>query len=448
MSSGATAAPAVVASAAPAAAAAVAAAAARATPMVYHPGMVAAGVVPYMPAVPRAPAADVVGNSFVNQFYTILHTSPAVLFRFYTNDSTLIVSGDHGAGSDAPTTYRTQRDIHNKVMSMRYDETQADVKSIDASHTLGGGVLVQVTGTLRRKGESFAHNFVQSFLLAPQENGFFVLNDIVRYLDKVDATSDGKQGAAKQGAKQGAAAGAATTAAAAVAIAPASAETKTIESKASGAAGKKDGEKTAATKDAKAAKGDAAKEDDSKVDDPNKPRTYAMMAAQAAARAAEAAQAVKPAAQVAAPSKPQSPPAAEKTERAASPVVKPGCGIFIKNIFIDTTVEDLEQEFSKFGVVRGGAKGINLKSPKLSHETKFAFINFEDAASAQAALEARIELAGKELVVELKKSTTVNAKGVSNNGKRESKGRGSNGESGGERKKQPKKSSDGAEGSK
>jgi len=449
MSSGATAAPAVVASAAPAASAsaAVAAAAARATPMVYHPGMVAAGVVPYMPAVPRAPAADVVGNSFVNQFYTILHTSPAVLFRFYTNDSTLIVSGDHGAGSDAPTTYRTQRDIHNKVMSMRYDETQADVKSIDASHTLGGGVLVQVTGTLRRKGESFAHNFVQSFLLAPQENGFFVLNDIVRYLDKVDATSGGKQGAAKQGAKQGAAAGAATAAAAA-AIAPASAETKTIESKASGAAGKKDGEKTAATKDAKAAKGDAAKEDDSKVDDPNKPRTYAMMAAQAAARAAEAAQAVKPAAQVAAPSKPQSPPAAEKTERAASPVVKPGCGIFIKNIFIDTTVEDLEQEFSKFGVVRGGTKGINLKSPKLSHETKFAFINFEDAASAQAALEARIELAGKELVVELKKSTTVNAKGVSNNGKRESKGRGSNGDSGGERKKQPKKSSDGAEGSK
>ena len=236
--------------------------------------------------------------------------------------------------------------------------------------------------------------------------------------------------------------------AATAATAPASAETKTTESKPSGAAGKKDGEKTAATKDAKAAKGDAAKEDDSKVDDPNKPRTYAMMAAQAAARAAEAAQAVKPAAQVAAPSKPQSPPAAEKTERAASPVVKPGCGIFIKNIFIDTTVEDLEQEFSKFGVVRGGAKGINLKSPKLSHETKFAFINFEDAASAQAALEARIELAGKELVVELKKSTTVNAKGVSNNGKRESKGRGSNGESGGERKKQPKKSSDGAEGSK
>ena len=306
--------------------------------------------------------------------------------------------------------------------------------------------MVQVTGTLRRKGDSFARNFVQSFLLAPQENGFFVLNDIVRYLDKVDATSDGKQGAGKQGAKQGAAAGAASASAATTPAAAATAESKTAESK---APGKKDGEKASATKDAKAVKGDAAKEEDAKADDPNKPRTYAMMAAQAAARAAEAAQAAKPAAQAAAPSKAQSPPPAEKAERATSPVAKPGCGIFIKNIFIDTTVEDLEQAFSKFGVVRGGAKGINLKLPKLSHETKFAFIDFEDAASAQAALEARIELAGKELVVELKKSTTVNAKGVSNNGKRESKGRGSNGEGGGERKKQTKKStSDGAEGSK
>ena len=115
------------------------AAAAVAPAMVYHPsGMVAPGVVPYM-AAPRAPtpAAEVVGNSFVNQFYTILHSSPPVLYRFYTTDSTLIVSGEHGGASDAPTTYRTQRDIHNKVVSMRYDEAQADVKSIDASHTLG-----------------------------------------------------------------------------------------------------------------------------------------------------------------------------------------------------------------------------------------------------------------------------------------------------------------------
>lgn len=393
--------------------------------MVYHPSaMVAPAVVPYMAPRAPTPAAEVVGNSFVNQFYTILHSSPAVLYRFYTNDSTLIVSGEHGSASDAPTTYRTQRDIHNKVVSMRYDESQADVKSIDASHTLGGGVLVQVTGALRRKGENVARNFVQSFVLAPQENGFFVLNDIIRYLDKVEvagATVATPRENAKEASKQ---------------EAPA---TK-VETK----AGKKEGDKAAVkatdaveTKSSEETKG---VEEGAEVD-PNKPRTYAMMAAAAAAAVAAAKPAVATA-PTAAPASPAKPAAVEKTEQVTSPT-KRGCGIFIKNIFIESTVEDLESEFSKFGVVVGGAKGINLKSPKLNHETKFAFIDFEEPSSVQAALEATIELHGKALVVEMKKASAVNAKGVSANGKRESRGR--NGEGGGERKngtknaRQPKK---------
>ena len=391
----------------------------------------APGVVPYM-AAPRAPtpAAEVVGNSFVNQFYTILHTSPAVLYRFYTNDSTLIVRGEHGEESDAPTTYRTQRDIHNKVMSMGYDETQADIKSIDASHTLGGGVLVQVTGALRRKGDSFARNFVQSFLLAPQENGFFVLNDIVRYLDKVNVGAAKTKNTAVQGSKQ---------------AAPAvKAETKPVK------AGKvKDGDEEGESKTAESAK---EKSDDSKKaaaaaeSDPSKPRTYAMMAAAAAAAAVAAsgesnvtaakskpaapATAAAPVAAAATPVAAAATPA--KTEQQAN-VSQLGCGIFIKNIFIDTTVEDLEKEFGRFGVIRGGAKGINLKSPKLQHETKFAFIDFDEPAAATAALEAQIELHGKSLIVEMKKASLApNAKGATSNGKRESKGR--NGEGGGERK--------------
>jgi hypothetical protein len=395
--------------------------------MVYHPAgaMVAPGVVPYM-AAPRAPtpAAEVVGNSFVNQFYTILHTSPAVLYRFYTNDSTLIVSGEHGEESDAPTTYRTQRDIHNKVMSMGYDETQADIKSIDASHTLGGGVLVQVTGALRRKGENFARNFVQSFLLAPQENGFFVLNDIVRYLDKVNVSATKTKTNAAQGAKQ---------------AAPAvKAETKAVK------AGKgKDGDDEAESKTVESAKEKTS--DDSKKaaaaaeSDSSKPRTYAMMAAAAAAAAAAASgesnvstAKSKPAAAAAAAAPAAAAAAPAKTEQQAN-VSQLGCGIFIKNIFIDTTVEDLEKEFGRFGVIRGGAKGINLKPPKLQHETKFAFIDFDEPAAATAALEAQIELHGKSLVVEMKKASLApNAKGATSNGKRESKGR--NGEGGGERK--------------
>jgi len=420
------------------------AAVAVAPTIVYHPsGMVAPGVVPYM-AAPRAPtpAAEVVGNSFVNQFYTILHSSPSVLYRFYTNDSTLIVSGEHGGASDAPTTYRTQRDIHNKVVSMRYDEAQADVKSIDASHTLGGGVLVQVTGALRRKGENFERNFVQSFLLAPQENGFFVLNDIVRYLDKVqiageEATAPKGDAVKKETAKQ-----------------PAAAKTEAKVAKSEG------GDKDKATTGEKEAVDNKVKSTEEKSGaipdaDPNKPRTYAMMAALASAAAAKSAGSAS-----ATPATPATPASASTSVSApttgkSSPteksghtvaVTKPGCGIFIKNIFIDTTAEDLEREFSKFGVVLGGAKGINLKPPKLSHETKFAFIDFDEPASAQAALEATVQLHGKVLAVEMKKASVVNAKGVSGNGKKDSKGR-SHGEGGGERKggaKNGKKKADSA----
>ena len=43
-------------------------------------------------------------------------------------------------------------------------------------------MLVMVTGALSRNDNpSSVRTFVQSFVLAPQENGFYVLNDIFRY---------------------------------------------------------------------------------------------------------------------------------------------------------------------------------------------------------------------------------------------------------------------------
>jgi hypothetical protein len=70
-----------------------------------------------------APAPNIIGNSFVNQYYTVLHSSPAFLYRFYNEDSTLTIAG---VGHEPPSTARTQRGIHDKVMS------------------LGGGCTVQV----------------------------------------------------------------------------------------------------------------------------------------------------------------------------------------------------------------------------------------------------------------------------------------------------------------
>jgi hypothetical protein len=68
--------------------------------------------------------------------------------------------------------------INEKIMSM--DVARAEIKAVDAQESLGGGVTVLVMGHLTQR-TGVSRVFVQSFFLAPQEKGYFVLNDILRY---------------------------------------------------------------------------------------------------------------------------------------------------------------------------------------------------------------------------------------------------------------------------
>ncbi|EFJ27907.1 hypothetical protein SELMODRAFT_7969, partial [Selaginella moellendorffii] len=106
-----------------------------------------------------------VGNAFINQYYNVLHQSPAVVHRFYTDQSQL--TRDSG-GADGPVeTVSTQQDIHAKIMSMDLTDFKAEIKSVVSQNSLGGGVLVMVTGSLSCKSTG-KRNFVQTFFLAPQ----------------------------------------------------------------------------------------------------------------------------------------------------------------------------------------------------------------------------------------------------------------------------------------
>ncbi|TVU13843.1 hypothetical protein EJB05_37274 [Eragrostis curvula] len=121
------------------------------------------------------PSAQVVGNAFVHQYYNILHQSPELVYRFYQDASRLGRPAKPGAEMDVVTTMEA---INDKIMSM--DITRAEIRAVDAQESLGGGVTVLVMGHLTRK-TGFSREFVQSFFLAPQEKGYFVLNDILRY---------------------------------------------------------------------------------------------------------------------------------------------------------------------------------------------------------------------------------------------------------------------------
>lgn len=129
---------------------------------------------------PVPATASLVGNTFVNKYYNVLHQSPHVVYRFYTDRS--ILSRAEAGASGAVDIVISQAGINQKIMSLDYIDFRAEIKTVDSLESLNGSVLVMVTGSLSSHGRP-KRNFVQTFFLAPQEVGYFVLNDMFRYLD-------------------------------------------------------------------------------------------------------------------------------------------------------------------------------------------------------------------------------------------------------------------------
>ncbi|PIN16186.1 Nuclear transport factor 2 [Handroanthus impetiginosus] len=125
-------------------------------------------------------SAQIVGNAFVEQYYHILHHSPRQAYRFYHDISKL--GRPEEDGSMGITT--TMDAIDKKIVSLNYEDFRAEIKSMDAQESFNGGVQVLVTGNLTGK-DNTVRNFVQAFFLAPQDRGYFVLNDMFRYVDTV-----------------------------------------------------------------------------------------------------------------------------------------------------------------------------------------------------------------------------------------------------------------------
>ncbi|XP_021901679.1 ras GTPase-activating protein-binding protein 1 isoform X2 [Carica papaya] len=126
-----------------------------------------------------APSAQVVGNAFVEQYYHILHQSPGLVHRFYQDSSSLSRPDTNGV----MTTVSTMQAINDKILSLNYEDYTAEIKTADAQDSYEKGVIVLVTGCLTGK-DNVRKKFTQTFFLAPQDNGYFVLNDVFRYVEE------------------------------------------------------------------------------------------------------------------------------------------------------------------------------------------------------------------------------------------------------------------------
>ncbi|OVA14605.1 RNA recognition motif domain [Macleaya cordata] len=129
-----------------------------------------------------APSAQVVGNAFVEQYYHILHQSPELVFRFYQDSSSVSRPGPDGA----MTLVTTMDAINEKILSLNFKDYKAEIKTVDAQDSYQAGVIVLVTGCLTSLSgkDNVVKKFTQSFFLAPQDKGYFVLNDVFRYVDE------------------------------------------------------------------------------------------------------------------------------------------------------------------------------------------------------------------------------------------------------------------------
>ncbi|KAK2636043.1 hypothetical protein Ddye_030835 [Dipteronia dyeriana] len=126
-----------------------------------------------------AVSPQLVGNDFVEQYYRILHQSPDMVHKFY-DESSMLSRPD---SSGTMTSVTTMKGINDQILSLDYQNFKVQIFHADAQVSCNGGVIVLVTGCLIGK-ENLRRKFTQSFFLAPQEKGYFVLNDVFRYVDE------------------------------------------------------------------------------------------------------------------------------------------------------------------------------------------------------------------------------------------------------------------------
>ncbi|XP_039063647.1 nuclear transport factor 2-like [Hibiscus syriacus] len=121
--------------------------------------------------------ATQVGTYFVGQYYQVLKQQPHLVHQFYSDSSTMVRVD--GVNRESATGLLQ---IHSLVMSLNF--TAIEIKTANPLESWNGGVLVMVSGLVHVKDFNSRRDFVQTFFLAPQDKGYFILNDIFHYIDK------------------------------------------------------------------------------------------------------------------------------------------------------------------------------------------------------------------------------------------------------------------------
>ncbi|UPX13735.1 uncharacterized protein EKO05_0004234 [Ascochyta rabiei] len=142
----------------------------------------------------QAPASEIpkdeVGWYFVEQYYTTLSKSPDRLYLFY-NKRSQYVSGVEEEKVNVCVGQKASRPINERIKELEFKDTKVRVTNVDSQGS-DANIVIQVIGEISNQGQPHKR-FVQTFVLAEQTNGYFVLNDIFRYLAEEPEEDDEAQ---------------------------------------------------------------------------------------------------------------------------------------------------------------------------------------------------------------------------------------------------------------
>ncbi|KYK60146.1 NTF2 and RRM domain-containing protein [Drechmeria coniospora] len=121
---------------------------------------------------------DEVGWYFVEQYYTTLSKSPEKLHLFYGKRSQFV----YGLEAEVANVSVGRQAIQERIKQLDFQDCKVRVSNVDSQATYDN-IVIQVIGETSNKAAE-PKKFVQTFVLAQQPSGYFVLNDILRYIDE------------------------------------------------------------------------------------------------------------------------------------------------------------------------------------------------------------------------------------------------------------------------
>ncbi|KAI1811500.1 hypothetical protein GGS20DRAFT_103825 [Poronia punctata] len=142
----------------------------------------------YQPSAPASTAStnepanasigkDEVAWYFVEQYYTTLSKNPDKLHLFYSKHSQFV----YGQEGQTANVCVGRQAINGRIKDLDFQNCKVRVSNVDSQASFEN-IVIQVIGETSNKG-STPKKFVQTFVLAQQPSGYFVLNDILRYID-------------------------------------------------------------------------------------------------------------------------------------------------------------------------------------------------------------------------------------------------------------------------